>query len=120
MKKAKPMDAVLILLFVLVSLVPLTGLLPRPAQSAQIVRVTTPEGTEEYALDDHTIALDSHGYHLTLAVSADGVQVTSSDCPDHTCMKTGKITRAGNAIVCVPAHVRVDLVGGEGYDGIAG
>ena len=120
MKKAKPMDAVLVILLALVSFLPLTGQMLRPTESPSTLQVSTPEGTQEYALDSREIAIDSHGYHLTLTVTPDGVEVSSSDCQDHTCMKTGKITRAGSAIVCVPARVRIELLGEEDYDAITG
>lgn len=52
-------------------------------------------------------------YNIILKVMQDGVRVTSSHCGDKVCVNTGKITRSGQAIVCLPAHVSVELKGGE-------
>lgn len=55
-------------------------------------------------------------YHIILKVMSDGVQVISSDCGDKVCVNTGKITKSGQAVVCLPAHVSVALKGGEASD----
>ena len=34
-----------------------------------------------------------------------------SDCPDHTCERTGKISYAGQTIVCLPNKVSVTVIG---------
>ena len=52
-------------------------------------------------------------YNIILKENPDGVQVISSDCGDKVCVNTGKITRSGQAVVCLPAHVSVELRGGE-------
>jgi hypothetical protein len=38
-------------------------------------------------------------------------QVIHSDCPEKICVKTGKITHAGEIIVCVPNKVVVKIIG---------
>ena len=43
--------------------------------------------------------------------------VTSSDCPTQDCVHTGRISRAGQSIVCLPAQVAVQLVGAATPDG---
>lgn len=55
-------------------------------------------------------------YHIILKVMSDGVQVISSDCGDKVCVNTGKITKSGQAVVCLPAHVSVALKDGEASD----
>lgn len=52
-------------------------------------------------------------YNIILSLMPDGVAVSSSDCGDKVCVNTGKITRSGQAIVCLPAHISVELQGGE-------
>lgn len=61
-----------------------------------------------------------HGCRIVLR--ADGVRVAAADCPDRLCVRTGTITRAGEAIACVPNHVVVVLRradGKEPFDGVA-
>ena len=43
-----------------------------------------------------------------------------SNCPDHTCEKTGKIRYVGQTIVCLPNRVSITIRGGgEGVDIVA-
>ena len=50
-----------------------------------------------------------------------GVRVVSSDCPTQDCVHTGQISRAGQSIVCVPAHIVITLAGTDAdYDLITG
>lgn len=61
-----------------------------------------------------------HGCRIVL--SGGGVYIASADCPDRLCVKTGKITRPGEAIACVPNRVVVRLKragGKDAYDGVA-
>lgn len=39
------------------------------------------------------------------------VSVTESNCGDKTCMRTGKISKRGEAIICVPNKVIVEIKG---------
>ena len=39
------------------------------------------------------------------------VSVTKSNCGDKTCMRTGKISRRGEAIICVPNKIIVEIKG---------
>lgn len=60
---------------------------------------------------------------VRLAFSADGAWVDGSDCPDDICLRTGKITRIGQSIVCLPLGVCVTLCGaaeGGVPDGVTG
>ena len=48
--------------------------------------------------------------------------VSFSDCPHHICVRTGKIHRAGEVIVCIPNKVvvKVKKPGSSHYDAITG
>lgn len=47
----------------------------------------------------------------TLTVKGGTAYMTYSDCPDHTCEKTGKIRYVGETIVCLPNKVSVTIIG---------
>lgn len=47
----------------------------------------------------------------TLKIEAGKAWVNYSDCPEKVCVKTGKISRAGDLIVCVPNKVVVTILG---------
>ena len=76
--------------------------LPR-SQSGVLTVVITVSGQEvqRTPLSEFTAAAAANG----------GVAVTSSDCPTQDCVHTGRISRAGQSIVCLPAQVAVQLVG---------
>lgn len=56
---------------------------------------------------------------LQLSFSAEGVAVIDSDCPDDVCVRTGRVVRAGESIVCAPLGVCI-TVGDGGLDGVTG
>ena len=58
------------------------------------------------------IPLDDGNYHLTVHVDGTGVYVADSDCPGQDCVHTGRITRSGQSIVCLPEQVVIQLTGG--------
>lgn len=59
----------------------------------------------------------ANGHTVTIRFSPDGAQVLSSTCPDQVCVRTGKITRAGESAICLPARITVRLEGGAaGFD----
>ena len=72
------------------------------------------ESVAQVALDtlteDKIITVDGK-YHLTVTLTKDGAAVTESDCPGQDCLHTGRITRAGQSIVCLPEQVIVTLEG---------
>ncbi len=58
---------------------------------------------------------------IVLAVTiADGrVCVSESTCPDHTCVRSGWLSKNGQVAACVPAGVYVQVVGCNGeVDGV--
>ena len=44
--------------------------------------------------------------------------VEEASCPDHLCMGMGKISRAGQSIICLPNKVVVEIEGQDSVDGI--
>ena len=92
--------------------------LPR-SQTGVLTVVVTVSGQEvqRTPLSDFTAADVAHnGYTLHIAAVDGGVAVTSSDCPTQDCVHTGRISRAGQSIVCLPAQVAVQLVGAASPD----
>ena len=66
----------------------------------------------------------NRGYTVHLVVDNGGAWVDDADCPTRDCVRTGKIARAGQSVVCLPARVVVTIEGAEqnsaSYDAIAG
>lgn len=57
---------------------------------------------------DRTIELDGHN---TVVLSGKTARIAAADCHDQVCVRTGVLTRAGQAAVCLPNRVVVKLVG---------
>ena len=60
-----------------------------------------------------------NGYTLKIGMSdpvdpdVPCICVVESDCPTQDCVHTGEISRAGQSIVCLPARIIIQLVGGS-------
>ena len=71
---------------------------------------------------DMAVPYSANGYTLYVALDesffpdAFGISVSQSDCPTQDCVHTGVITRSGQSIVCLPARIIVQLVGGPASD----
>ena len=57
-------------------------------------------------LDGKNVLIIENGY----------AYMSEADCPDGTCIRTGKISKAGESIVCLPNKISVIIRGGDGAD----
>ncbi|MBR1724634.1 MAG: NusG domain II-containing protein [Ruminococcus sp.] len=85
------------------------------------------DGKVLYTLDlsrepDREIVVEYEGRKNIIAVEDGDIYMKEADCPDHTCMKTGRLSRAGVPIVCLPNHlmIRYKNSGGDDVDAAAG
>ena len=66
-----------------------------------------------------TIEVNGYQGGVNKVVINDGkVGMTEADCPDELCVKTGKISRVGETIVCLPHRVVVEIKGSPDDDSI--
>lgn len=73
-------------------------------QDVQVIRLA--EVQEEY-----TLAVKGYnGEESKLLVTCDSVEFLQSPCPDHLCVNTGKLTKAGDSAVCLPLRISIGLV----------
>ncbi|MCH5206890.1 MAG: NusG domain II-containing protein [Oscillospiraceae bacterium] len=49
----------------------------------------------------------------TVAVKNGAISVTSADCPDKVCVKTGEISGGGIPIICLPHRLEITVINGE-------
>lgn len=113
--KPKPMDALVVIIVVAFAVMTaafvygknrgetLTATVKHRGRVAAQVALST-------LTEEKKITIDGQ-YHLTVTLTKDGVSVTESDCPGQDCVHTGRITRAGQSIVCLPEQVIVTLEG---------
>lgn len=88
------------------------------AQAAEETRTYTNNGVTLTVAPCVTVKRDAETRTQTETA---GVRVVSSDCPTQDCVHTGQISRAGQSIVCLPAHIVITLAGTDAdYDLITG
>lgn len=73
-----------------------------------VVTITAPDYYREAPIsEDAEIVLDD----LTVHIEGGKVWVTDATCGDKTCEHTGKISRAGQSVVCLPNGIVVSVTG---------
>ena len=91
--------------------------LVRPSGDGQKVRVIYREEVVGiYPLEkDIDIEVERDGHLNIISIQNKSVYMKYSDCNNQICVNTGKISRAGEIIVCLPNYVIVEIIGnGEG------
>lgn len=83
-----------------------------------ITAVVKVDGNIVYMLPlDKDASVTVEGYQggsNTVVIENGTVYMKDADCPDKLCEKTGKISKNGETIVCLPHRVVVEIQGGEG------
>ena len=59
-----------------------------------------------------------NGVHNTVEIDGKRVRIAESNCHDQVCVRTGWLTRAGQASVCLPSRVVVKLTGQQADNGV--
>ena len=112
-KKTLLFDAILVLALLVIGLS--VFLIMRCTADDGAYAVVTVDGKEvgRYALgEDGTYILN--GGTNVLCIEDGEAYMKSAQCPDHTCVKTGRVHRDGESITCLPNRLRIEIVGGEG------
>ena len=60
---------------------------------------------------DKDMELEINGGTNYLVIKDGYVYLTDADCPDKTCVKTGKISYSGQSIICLPNQVIIKISG---------
>ena len=64
----------------------------------------------EYSLSENGVFTLNGGTNI-LVIENGEAYLSFSDCPDHTCEKTGKIHYVGQSIICLPNRLSVTIRG---------
>lgn len=100
----------------------LVWLLVRPGGAGGWAVVTVDgEETARYPLDvERTVTLGGDAYNV-LRISGGTAAIIEANCGDHTCVRTGAVSREGETIVCLPHRLVVRIEGGSaGFDASVG
>ena len=113
--KNKTLRNDLIILGILVVLIGGLFLFKSKQQGAKIVIKRNDQIEGYYSLDDDQIInIDNKN---KIQIKNHEVFMIKATCPDHLCIKQGKINKKGATIVCLPHHLVVEVIeGNEGKD----
>lgn len=110
MLKKYKRDIIVILSLLAVSIVMLL-LVFLLSKNGEFVKVSV-NGVESgiYSLaEDREISIN--GGTNILKIEGGKAFMITADCPDHTCVNTGKISKVGQSIICLPNKVTVTVIG---------
>ena len=111
--KNKTLRNDLIILGILVVLIGGLFLFKSKQQGAKIVIKRNDQIEGYYSLDDDQIInIDNKN---KIQIKNHEVFMIKATCPDHLCIKQGKINKKGATIVCLPHHLVVEVI--EGNEG---
>lgn len=115
--KTKITVADFIIIAVVIGLSFLLGLLPGfSGGRGETFVISCPEMNAEYSLfEDRTIEL---GY-ADVIVEEGTVRVEKSSCRDGICEEQGRISKAGESIICVPNRLKITVSGDSEVDAVA-
>ena len=66
---------------------------------------------------NETLTIEGYqGGNNIVTIENGGVTMTDADCPDKLCVKTGRISKTGETIVCLPHRVVVEIIGAAADD----
>jgi hypothetical protein len=106
-----------LLFFIFIAAAALIAALPlvRSSDGAPMVRIIAQgELAGIYPLDsDNEIEIERDGHRNVVVIKDNTVHMDYSDCKNQVCVNTGKISKAGETIVCLPNYVIVEIVSSE-------
>lgn len=59
-----------------------------------------------------------NGEFCRIIIDSDGVFIEDANCPNRLCVSWGKITKPGEAILCLPHRIIVRIIGEGGVDDV--
>ena len=73
---------------------------------------------ETISLNDEYIEKDING--VTVCCENGEIYVKESSCPDKVCVRSGRISKSGEGIICAPNRVAVEISGKNQLDALTG
>lgn len=94
----------------------------RPEGAEVVVSVDGAERLRLPLSKDNRVVIGEDEKFNTLVISAGEAFIEEASCPDHICVKSGRVSLEGQTVVCLPNRVVISIEGGQssGLDGVAG
>ena len=109
-KKSLRFDVILVASLLIVSAIAVALLLLSRREGDRVVVEVAGEKVAEYRLYENG-EYELNGGTNILVIENGEAYLSYADCPDHTCVRTGRIKYAGQSIVCLPNKVTVTVKG---------
>lgn len=89
-------------------------------KSGQTVVITKDGRTvaEKQLRTNDAVEISDEGGYNRIVIDNGSVYMENAGCPDKICVKTGRISKAGETIVCLPHRVVVEIKGKEAVDSV--
>ena len=106
-------DLILIGVLILCGAIISLALLLTRHEGNQVVVSVDSQIVASFSLDkDITYEIEGYeGGHNTHIIKDGVAYMSDASCPDHLCMGMGKISKAGQSIICLPNRVVVEIKG---------
>lgn len=105
-------EIIIVALFLTIALV--SYLITNNNKQGAIVRIEIGQvlyGDYSLSKNQEIFVNDSHGHNLLKCrIKDNAIRVTYSTCPDKICVKQGRISSSGQAIVCLPNKVVISII----------
>ena len=116
-KKKDRLDIIIISAILLVSLVLLLVVTLSKEEGSFVVVEIDGAVVGTYPLNENA-EYSLNGGTNNLVIKDGKAYLNYSNCPDHTCEKTGKIQYVGQTIICLPNKVAITIKGDIANDGV--
>lgn len=111
------LDIIVVALLLLVSISLLIVTLTKKEQGNFVSVEIDGEVIAEYPLSQNGV-FSLNGGTNTLVIEDGAAYVSYSNCPDHTCERTGKIRYVGQTIICLPNRITIAVRGDQTEGGV--
>ncbi|MBO6141172.1 MAG: NusG domain II-containing protein [Ruminococcus sp.] len=120
MNRKKILIAVCVLIFIISGAVSVYLYKKPKGRTVEIIS----DGKVLYELDienepDREIVIEYDGRKNTIVIENGDIYVKDAECPDHTCMKMGRLSQNGVPIVCLPNKLIIRYKEGADIDAAA-
>ena len=116
-KKKYRLDIIIISAILLVSLVLLLVVTLSKKEGSLVVVEIDGDVVATYPLNENAEYSLNNGTN-NLVIKDGKAYLNYSNCPDHTCEKTGKIQYVGQTIICLPNKVAITIKGDVANGGV--
>lgn len=108
----------IIVIISVIILIIIVSVLTFPKSSGKEVEISIDGKSHFYPLNkDTTIETDGEFKNI-VTIRNDEVWISNANCPDKLCKNTGKISKKGQSIICVPEKMIIRITGGGEVDAI--